>query len=382
MKAKAGKIYFVGAGPGDPELITLKGLKALQSAQVIVYDRLSHPSLLLEANRKATFIYCGKQPCQHTLRQHDIQKELVIQAKKGKTVVRLKGGDPAVFGRVGEEAEAVSKHHIPYEIVPGITAGSAAAIYTGVPLTHREHSRSFAIVTGHSKSRDGKPEIEWEKLAKGVDTIVFYMGVKNLSYIANELVKHGKPEQTSTLVTEWGTYGRQRSITAPLNKIAAKVKERGMQNPAVIVVGDVTKLHDSLQWVEQKPLTGYGIIGMSDDVDMKAHMHALKEEGADVYVLGTTDLSHSGREAVWRLLEEGHTAHVLLHGHTSAQIVMNWIKEFQIEIDRVPSFICAGKEAEAVMHGHGYVPSIVLPPFADTSMFMESLLDEPIRNIV
>ncbi|WP_158737314.1 uroporphyrinogen-III C-methyltransferase [Alteribacillus sp. YIM 98480] len=389
MKSKTGKIYFVGAGPGDPELITLKGLKALQQAEVVVYDRLVHPSLLLEVKADTKLIYCGKQPCKHTLRQSDIQKELIIQAKKGKTVVRLKGGDPAVFGRVGEEAEAAAKQRIAYEIVPGITAGSAAAIYSGVPLTHRDHSRSFAIVTGHSRNKDGKPNIAWGDLARSVDTIVFYMGVKNLSYIAQQLIKEGKDPYTSTLVTEWGTYGRQRSMTGSLAEIPHMAEKYNMSNPAVIVVGDVTKLHDSLQWITEKPLSGQGIITIPSDTTDKHFAQGLEEEGAGVYLLNKTteesDLSKNSKEIMARLIMDGHANYVLVQDVPSAKALLNDTKGISFESEDIfshVSFICMGKETEQVVRERGYKPAVVLPVLSSTDTLVDALSEKQNQDIV
>ncbi|WP_018923115.1 uroporphyrinogen-III C-methyltransferase [Salsuginibacillus kocurii] len=247
---KVGHVDFIGAGPGDPGLLTVKGLKALKEADVVVYDRLAHPTLLAETRPDATRIYCGKQPCKHTLRQEDIQTMLLIEARKGKKVVRLKGGDPAVFGRVGEEAHLLKDHGISYTIIPGVTAGIAGAMYAGVPITHREKSRSFSIVTGHQKDKEGRPVVNWKALAEGVDTIVFYMGVKNLNYIAEQLIAHGKKRETPVLVAEWATLSRQREVTGTLATIGTVCEEAHIENPAVIMVGDVVGLKEDIQWFQ------------------------------------------------------------------------------------------------------------------------------------
>ncbi|MDV2684283.1 uroporphyrinogen-III C-methyltransferase [Alkalihalophilus lindianensis] len=279
---KKGIVYFIGAGPGDAELITVKGRRALREADVVVYDRLVNPFLLTEAKEDAKLIYCGKQPCKHTLRQEDIQKELLIHAKKGKTVVRLKGGDPGVFGRVGEEAELLAEHQISYEIVPGITAGIAATMYAGVPITHRAHSRSFAVVTGHTKTSDGKPDVNWQSLAESVDTVVFYMGVKHIRTIADELVKNGKDPKTAVMVTQWGTYSKQQTIEGTLATIA-NLAEGNVQNPSIIVVGDVVKLRPKLKWFEDRLLQGKGILFPATTDAEKDMAKELRAKGADVY---------------------------------------------------------------------------------------------------
>jgi uroporphyrinogen III methyltransferase/synthase len=276
-------VYFVGAGPGDIDLITVKGKQALQDADVVIFDRLINPFLLTTVKDDAKLIYCGKQPCKHTLRQEDIQKEILIHARKGKTVVRLKGGDPAVFGRVGEEIELLAEHQIAYEVIPGITAGIAATMYSGIPITHRKHSNSFAVVTGHGSKNDGTPKIEWGPLAKGVETIVFYMGVKHLRTITTELIKHGKSKDTAASVVQWGTYSKQRTVEGSLASIANKVEQENITNPAIIVVGDVAKLRSKLAWFDNKQLSGIGIL-IPSKVEMNRDLiKNLKTNGADVY---------------------------------------------------------------------------------------------------
>ncbi|WP_088104919.1 uroporphyrinogen-III C-methyltransferase [Halalkalibacter urbisdiaboli] len=320
---KNGMVYFVGAGPGDPELLTIKGRRALRTADVIIFDRLVNPILLTEVRDGAKLVYCGKQPCQHFLRQEDIQKELLIHARKGKKVVRLKGGDPAVFGRVGEEAELLSENHINYEIIPGITSGIAAPLYAGATVTHREHSRSFAIVSGHGK--DGKPEADWNSLAKGVDTVVFYMGVKYLKLISEQLTLAGKDKRTSVLVIQWGTYSKQRIVEGTLSTIANQVKQEGITNPAIIVVGDVVKLRKKLQWYDNRKLSGKGILFPTKDQANKALVEKLKREGADVYVNPTlTEHSLIHTEAFERALK-----HIKAYKHIvflSSESVKEFIK--------------------------------------------------------
>lgn len=245
-----GKVYLVGAGPGDPELITVKGLKCIQQADVILYDRLINEELLSYAKPDAELIFCGKLPGYHAMQQETINHALVWHAKKGKTVVRLKGGDPFVFGRGGEEAEALAKHGIEFEIVPGITSAIAAAAYAGIPVTHREFSSSVAFVTGHR--RDGsRDEIKWESLAKGIDTIAIYMGIHNLPYICGQLMKYGKAPETPAAVIEWGTTTAQRTVTGTLATIAAAAAKENIQNPSMVIIGDVVRLRANIQWFEQ-----------------------------------------------------------------------------------------------------------------------------------
>ncbi|UOQ85379.1 uroporphyrinogen-III C-methyltransferase [Gracilibacillus salinarum] len=245
-----GKVYLVGAGPGDPDLITVKALKAIQQADVILYDRLVNPQILQEAKKEADLIYCGKLPKLHLMKQDTINHLLVKYGKKGKNVVRLKGGDPFVFGRGAEEAEALVKNGIDYEIVPGITAGIAAPAYADIPVTHRELGRSFAVVTGHCK--DGEPsEIKWEYLAKSVDTIAIYMGMSNLEYITDQLMSHGLPASTPIAIIQEGTTANQKKVSGTLQTIIEQVEKHQIQNPAMIVIGEVVKVGERLQSLKE-----------------------------------------------------------------------------------------------------------------------------------
>lgn len=255
-----GKVFLVGAGPGDVGLITLKGLESIQEAEVILYDRLANPKLLEFARADCELIYCGKLPDRHILRQEHINELLVKKALEGKRVVRLKGGDPGVFGRVGEEAEALAEAHIQFEIVPGITSGIAAPLYAGIPVTHREHAESFAVVTAHDKSQDGKPLLDWEGLARGVDTIAFYMGVGNLPFICENLIQNGKSADTPVILIQWGTFSRQRTLEGTLADITEKARETEFSNPAIILVGSVISLRKKINWFEKKPLYGRQIL--------------------------------------------------------------------------------------------------------------------------
>ncbi|AQX55745.1 uroporphyrinogen-III C-methyltransferase [Priestia flexa] len=250
---RQGKVYLVGAGPGDPELLTIKAGKCLEIADVILYDRLVNPDLLHYAKEGAELVYCGKTPGHHCVPQKVIQDLLLHYAQQGKIVVRLKGGDPFIFGRGGEEAEVLAKHHIEFEIIPGITAGIAAPAYAGIPVTHRELSRSFAIVTGHGLT--GTPEnIRWHHLAQGVDTLAIYMGVKNLPYICEQLLAGGKSIETPVAVIEEGTSINQRVLIGTLRTIVEIATSEQVSNPALIVVGEVVKQSATLSWFSKSKL--------------------------------------------------------------------------------------------------------------------------------
>lgn len=244
---RRGKVYIVGAGPGDPELITMKGVRTIREADIIFYDRLINKELLDYAKEGAKLVYCGKQPNHHALGQETINRLLAKHALEGKTVTRLKGGDPFVFGRGGEEAEHLANYHIDFEIVPGITSGIAAPAYAGIPITHRDHSHSFAVVTGHSKNPEAD-DVKWENLAKGVDTLAIYMGMKNLPHICGKLKSHGKSGDTPAALIHWGTTEEQRTVTGTLDTIVSLAETHAIRNPSMIVVGDVVKLSEKLSW--------------------------------------------------------------------------------------------------------------------------------------
>ncbi|MBM7649811.1 uroporphyrin-III C-methyltransferase [Bacillus ectoiniformans] len=245
-----GKVWLVGAGPGDPELITVKGLRAIQEADVILYDRLISEELLDYAKTDAELIFCGKLPNYHHLQQETINYFLMKHAKKGKKVTRLKGGDPFVFGRGGEEAEFLAKHNVSFEIVPGITSGIAAPAYAGIPVTHRDYSASFAIVTGHRRKGENE-DLKWASLANGIDTLAIYMGVKNLPYIQEQLIGHGKSPDTPAALIHWGTTNEQRTVTGTLETIAEVAAREQMENPSMIIIGEVVKLREKIQWVKE-----------------------------------------------------------------------------------------------------------------------------------
>jgi len=250
-KMKQVKVYLVGAGPGDPGLMTVKGLDCLRQADVVIYDRLVDENILNEARPEAEKIYVGKASSHHTLEQEMINHLLIKKAREGKVVVRLKGGDPFVLGRGGEEAEALAENHIPFEVVPGVSSAVAVPAYAGIPVTHRGVSSSFAVVTGHKAFESGEPLIAWDKLSTGTDTLVILMGIGNLAYVVDQLIKNNKPPSTPVAVITYGTTSRQRCVTGTLQDIFSKVKSENLQPPSVVVVGDVVQLRKYLRWFDK-----------------------------------------------------------------------------------------------------------------------------------
>lgn len=291
---KTGTVYLIGAGPGDPGLITMRGRELLAKADVVVFDRLAHPALLEHARPDAERIYVGKASASHAMRQPDISRLLVEKALEGKSVARLKGGDPFVFGRGGEEAECCRESGVPFEIVPGVTSAIAAAAYAGIPITHRDAASSFAVITGHERddSREsgtrepGKAEQrrDWSKIAHAGDTLVFLMGVEALPEIAARLQEHGRDPETPVALVQWGTWPRQRVVTGTLATICADVKHAGLTPPAVCIVGEVVRLREELRWFDDpvtRPLFGKRIVVTRAREQSSALSDLLRARGAD-----------------------------------------------------------------------------------------------------
>jgi uroporphyrinogen III methyltransferase/synthase len=285
-----GKVYLVGAGPGAPELITLKGLECLRQADVIVYDRLVDERLLAEAKPGAEKIYVGKAASRHTLPQQEINSLLVSKAREGKTVIRLKGGDPFVFGRGGEEAEALAAHGVPFEVVPGVSAALAVPAYAGIPVTHRHLASSVAIITGHETPAKGEPRIAWEKIATAVDTLVFLMGMENLPFIVEQLLKHGLPETTPAAIISSGTVPQQRVVEGTLADIVPRAAQENITPPAVIVVGKVVQLRSRLRWFDPPPLRGKRVLVTRTRDQASELSRLLAQQGAEPVELPTIEI--------------------------------------------------------------------------------------------
>ncbi|HEX9873548.1 MAG TPA: uroporphyrinogen-III C-methyltransferase, partial [Deferrimonas sp.] len=274
---KQGIVYLIGAGPGDPGLITVKGLSCLRRADVVIYDYLANPSFLDAAPPHAERIYVGKRKGVHHLPQEEINALLVEKARQGKTVARLKGGDPYVFGRGGEEALHLHRAGVAFEVIPGVTSSFAAAAYAGIPLTHRDFTTSLALVTGHENPEKKLSSLDWEKLATGVGTLVFYMGMANLPLIAGELMAHGRAADTPVAVIRWATTPRQETLVATLGTLVEKVRQSGIKPPAIIIIGEVVNLRDELRWFDNRPLFGKRIL-VTRSAEQAGAFSALLEE--------------------------------------------------------------------------------------------------------
>jgi uroporphyrinogen III methyltransferase/synthase len=243
-----GRVFIVGAGPGDPDLLTLKGKRCLEAADVVVYDALVDRRLLQLCRHNATLIYAGKRDGRHSRPQEEINAILISEARAGRTVTRLKGGDPFIFGRGGEEALALAEARIAFEVVPGVSAGIAVPAYAGIPLTHRDVAAQVTFITGHEcVKRDGS-SIDWDSLARSPGTLVFFMGLKNLPHIAEALVAHSRSPETPTAVIQWGTTEHQVTVIGTLADIVERVRAAALEPPALVVVGEVVRLAEALHW--------------------------------------------------------------------------------------------------------------------------------------
>ncbi|MBW2471991.1 MAG: uroporphyrinogen-III C-methyltransferase [Deltaproteobacteria bacterium] len=254
-------VYLVGAGPGDPGLITIRGKQLLERAEVVIYDYLASKKLLKYVPRDAEFIYAGKRGgVKHTHTQQEINQMLIDRAMSGRMVVRLKGGDPFIFGRGGEEIEELVKAGIPFEVVPGVTSATAAATYAGIPITHRQYTSTVAFVTGHEDPTKPDTNIAWDKLATGVGTIVVYMGIKNLKSITEKIIKYGRDPHTPVAVVRWASTSEQRTVVVNLENIDGIVKKHNIKPPSLVVIGEVVKLRDAINWYEKRPLFSKRIV--------------------------------------------------------------------------------------------------------------------------
>jgi uroporphyrinogen III methyltransferase/synthase len=374
-----GRVYLVGAGPGDPKLITVRGLEALQRSDCVVYDRLAGPQLLNRARPDAQLIYVGKLPDRHTMKQEDISRLLVDLALQGKTVVRLKGGDPTVFGRVGEEAELLRQHGIPYDIIPGITSAIAVPAYAGIPVTHRDLASSFSVITGHESPDKLDRSIQWDKVTNATGTLVFLMGVAKIGYIAEQLMKHGRSPGTPVALIRWGTRAEQRTLTGTLSDIEDRVKQAGFSPPAVIVVGDVVRQRESLAWIENKPLFGVRVLVTRARSQASELVEKIDELGGEPYEFPVIETRFSQSAAAVDAIQAA-VAHaesydwVVLSSVNGVDYFFRWLERTGTDIRRFhrARFAAVGPQTADALTARG-VRADVLPEKFRAEGLLESL---------
>lgn len=385
---KPGKVYLVGAGPGDPGLITVRGKSLLEKAEVVVYDYLANPNLLKHAPADAELVYVGKRGgvC-HAHTQEEINQMLVDYAQAGKIVVRLKGGDPFIFGRGGEEIEKLHGAGVDFEIVPGVTSATAAATYAGIPITHRGYTASVAFLTGHEDPNKENSNIDWEKLATGVGTLVVYMGIKNLPIIVANLIKYGRDPKTPVAVVRWASTPEQRSVVGTLETITEIVKTAGIKPPSLIIIGEVVKLRDVINWYEKRPLFGKRIIVTRTREQASELVAGLEEYGANCLEYSTINIKPVESYAVLdEELERINEYHWLLF--TSLNGVKYFFKQLHEKgMDardlKGPDIAAVGKSTADLLLSYGINADLIPSVFTGEGL-AESLLDLGVegRNIL
>ena len=374
---RRGCVYLVGAGPGDAELLTIKGERLLREADVVVYDQLANPCFLSLAGGNAKLIDVGKHAGHHTLPQDEINALLKEEAEKGNRVVRLKGGDPFIFGRGGEEAQYLVEHGIRFEVVPGVTSAASVPAYAGIPVTHRDETATVTFITGHEAKTD-ESRIPWTQLATMQGTLVFLMGLSNLPLIAPKLMENGAPESMPVAVISHGTRGDQKTVTGSLRDITEQVSEAGVQTPALIVVGTVVNLRDRLQWFENKPLFGKRVLVTREASQAKEFADMLSKEGAIPYVLPLIRMEEQAQEIekLRRRMQEGpDTDWIVFTSSNGVRVFMDTLWEAGCDVRVLGNVKLAaiGEKTEAALENYGLKADCV-PEEYRAEALAESLL--------
>ncbi len=387
-RQKKGKVYLIGAGPGDPGLITVRGRYLLEKAEVVVYDYLASTRLLKFVPSGAEFVYAGKRGgVKHTHSQEEINRMLVDFARKGKVVVRLKGGDPFIFGRGGEEVETLAENGIDFEVVPGVTSATAAATYAGIPITHRDYTATVAFLTGHEDPAKESSNIDWSKIATGIGTIVVYMGIKNLPLIVKNLIDHGRSPDTPVAVVRWASTPEQKSVVGTLENIAAVVSEAGIKPPALIVIGGVVKLRSKIDWFEKRALFGKRIIVTRTRDQASELVAGLEEQGASCYECATINIEpvddyHILDEAL-EIIDEFHW--ILFTSLNGVTYFFKRLYErgYDARDLKGPDIGAVGKSTADLLLHYGVNADLIPPVFTGEGL-AESLLDQGVegRNVL
>jgi uroporphyrinogen III methyltransferase/synthase len=363
-----GKVYLIGAGPGDPGLFTLRGVSCLREADVIVYDYLANPRLLSYAKPDAELIYVGKKGGDaDAATQVEIDRVLIDKARAGKVVARLKGGDPFIFGRGGEEGEELFQAGIPFEVVPGVTSAIAVPAYAGIPLTHRDYASTVAILTGHEDPSKQTSVIDWERVATGIGTLVFLMGCANLPTIVGKLLEYGRPKDTPAAVMHWGTKPEQETVVGTLEQIVALTQKRGLGPPAVLVVGEVVRLREQLNWFERRPLFGKRILVTRTREQAGRFAELLEGQGAEVVEVPLIEIAPpESWEPVDRAIDRLETYEWVIFTSTNGvEEFFRRLRALRRDARRLGNArICAiGPATAASLERHQIIPDVVPAEF-------------------
>ncbi|SCI43390.1 MULTISPECIES: uroporphyrinogen-III C-methyltransferase [unclassified Romboutsia] len=371
-----GKVYLVGAGPGDYKLLTLKGLECIKKADVIVYDRLANVNYLKEAKPNCEFIYVGKASSNHTLPQEDINRVICDKAKEGKIVTRLKGGDPYVFGRGGEEGQLLKEEGIDFEVVPGITSAIGGLCYAGIPITHRDHASSFHVITGHLREDDKEnPEINWNALANTRGTLVFLMGVANLKKISENLIKEGKSKDTPVALISWATRYNQRVITSTLEDVYETAVKENIKPPTLIAVGSVVNLRDTLNFFERKPLFGKNIMVTRSRTQSSSIVEKIMDLGGNPIEIPTIKIKKidNNFELENEINNIKEYTYLVLTSKNGVEIFFDKLEEMSLDVRSLANIkVCAiGSATAKEIKSRGINPDIVPEKFVAESLFDE-----------
>ena len=371
-----GKVYLVGAGPGDYKLLTLKGLECIKKADVIVYDRLANSNYLKEAKSNCEFIYVGKASSNHTLPQEDINRVIADKAKEGKIVTRLKGGDPYVFGRGGEEGQLLKEEGIDFEVIPGIISAIGGLCYAGIPITHRDHASSFHVVTGHLRDDDKEnPEINWNALANIRGTIVFLMGVANLKKISENLIKEGKPKDTPVALISWATRYNQRVITSTLEDVYETAVRENVKPPTLIAVGSVVELRDTLNFFEKKPLFGKNIMVTRSRTQSSSIVEKIMDLGGNPIEIPTIKIEkiENNTELENEINNIKDYTYLVLTSKNAVEIFFDKLEEMNLDTRALANLkVCAiGSATAKEIKSRGIIADIVPKAFVAESLFDE-----------
>ena len=378
-------VYLVGAGPGDPGLITVRGKQLLERAEVIIYDYLASKKLLKYVPKDAEFIYAGKRGgVKHTHTQEEINQMLIDRALSGRLVVRLKGGDPFIFGRGGEEIEEIVKAGIPFEVVPGVTSATAAATYAGIPITHREYTSTVAFVTGHEDPTKKDSNIAWDKLATGVGTIVVYMGIKNLESITKKVIKYGRDPQTPVAVVRWASTSEQRTVVGNLENIAEVVRKNNIKPPSLVIIGEVVNLRDTINWYEKRPLFSKKVVVTRTRDQASELVNLLENYGAECIEYPTISLEKvDSYEILDRALTEIDSYHwVLFTSINAVDYFFNRLFELGKDVRDLkgPKIAAVGRVTAEALAGRGIKADLLPDEFTGDGL-AETLISEGVTGL-